>query len=198
MAGLRLLAGPTAEPVTLEEARASVNYDKFDQDDLFALLVSSARERCEQFTGRALGLQTWEYGLDRADAEIELPFPPLAEVVKIEYYTEAAPGVAVVVPPTDYAVDRWSTPGRVFVTMTTWPTLRAVVPEVVTFQAGIDPHAATPASLRQAILELVRDGWIRETNQTGMIPSMAYQLPPRVTDLLYPWVVRYRPTRAVR
>jgi uncharacterized phiE125 gp8 family phage protein len=193
MAGVRLLTGPMGEPVTVEEARAAVNYDKPDQDELFTLLIASARERAEQFTGRAFGLQTWEYGLDRATTTIELPLPPLVGVTKVEYYSEADPGTAVVVPAEDYQVDTWSTPGRVHVDMADWPTLRTVVPVVVTFEAGIDPPEATPASVRQAILELVRDGWIRETNQTGMIPSMANQVPPRVTDLLYPWIVRYRP-----
>jgi uncharacterized phiE125 gp8 family phage protein len=191
MAGVRLITGPTGEPVTVEEARASVNYDKTDQDEFFTLLIASARERAEHFTGRAFGLQTWEYGLDRAAPTIELPLPPLVGVEKIEYYAEADPGTAVVVPEADYQVDTWSTPGKVYVDMTDWPALRSVVPVVVTFQAGT---TVTPESIRQAIVELVRDGWIRETNQLGMIPSMAMQVPPRVTDLLFPWIVYLRPT----
>ena len=192
--GARLVTGPIVEPVTLAQAKAALLYDRDDQDAFLGTLISSARERCEQFTGRAFGVQTWELGTE-ARPVVELPYPPLVSVASVTAYPLEIAAPAVVLPTTAYAVDDFSTPGRVAFDLAAVQAaagaLRAVVPMVIQYTAGTD---TAPSSIQQAVLELVRDGWIRETNQAGLIPAMSMQLPPRVTDLLYPWVVWYPPS----
>jgi uncharacterized phiE125 gp8 family phage protein len=190
----RLVTGPTTEPVTLAQAKAALLYDRDDQDVFLSTLIASARERCEQFTGRAFGVQTWELGTE-ARPLVEVPYPPLVSITSVTAYPLAVAAPAVVLPTTTYTVDDFSTPGRVMFDLAAVQAaagaLRPVVPIVILYEAGTD---TSPYSIQQAVLELVRDGWIRETNQSGLIGSMTTQLPPRVTDLLYPWVVWYPPS----
>lgn len=61
---LYLLTPPTAEPVTVAEAKAALRIDGTEFDALLPGLIASAREVAEQETGRQLVEQTWRAELD--------------------------------------------------------------------------------------------------------------------------------------
>jgi uncharacterized phiE125 gp8 family phage protein len=65
MGALNLVAGPTSEPVTLQEAKSHLRVTTDDDDALIQSHLEAARERVELETGRQLLTATWELWLDR-------------------------------------------------------------------------------------------------------------------------------------
>jgi len=85
---LILIEGPELEPVSLEEAKLHLRVDGTEEDTLISALISTAREFCENFTGRSLALQTFEYisgPFFSSFGIIKLPMPPLVELVFFKY-----------------------------------------------------------------------------------------------------------------
>jgi len=76
------LAPPTAEPVTLAEARQFLRLDQTEEDDLLATLITAARLMIEAGAGRCLIEQRWRVVLDRwpADGAIRLPLSPVMRI----------------------------------------------------------------------------------------------------------------------
>ena len=60
-----LIAVPTAEPVTLAEAKAWLRVDTTDEDATISTLIDSARENVEATTRLRLMAQGWRIVLDR-------------------------------------------------------------------------------------------------------------------------------------
>ena len=81
---LKLKTGPAVEPVTLEEAKLHLRVDSGDDNALITALITTARELAERETHRAFITQTWQMYLDTAEAEIEIPKPPLQSIVSIK------------------------------------------------------------------------------------------------------------------
>lgn len=79
------LTKPTAEPVTLTEAKLHCKIEQSDEDALIESLISAAREWCEAYCNRAIGLQTIELALPAFADPIEVPRPPLRTVDSIRY-----------------------------------------------------------------------------------------------------------------
>ena len=83
-----LIAGPTVEPLDLEEVKKQRRFGNLTTlDTLFDLWISGARQYYEEQTGRQLITATWEYWLDAFPAQtaIELPHPPLQAVLSVKY-----------------------------------------------------------------------------------------------------------------
>src|SRR5262245_51885551 len=118
---LRLISGPTVEPITLTEAKAHLRVDHTADDTLIAMYIAAARTDCEEWTARAFVAQTWELVLDEfPDDEILLPRPPLQSVESIKY--DDADGLEQTLATTEYAVDDASQPGWVVPVTTGWPS----------------------------------------------------------------------------
>ncbi len=84
--GLKLITGPTEEPVSLAEAKAQLREKTTDNDTEITSLIPRARQYVEDFTHRALITQTWELALDAFPAwAICVPKAPLASVTSIQY-----------------------------------------------------------------------------------------------------------------
>lgn len=85
-----LIAGPTIEPVDLDEAKKALRFGSTTEDTLFDTWISGARQDFESQTGRQLLSATWEYWLNGSPCQcrIELPHPPLQSVVSITYDDE--------------------------------------------------------------------------------------------------------------
>jgi len=81
---LRLKTAPAVEPVTLEEAKAHLRVDGGDENALITALIATARMLGERETKRAFITQTWQMYLDKAEAEIEIPKPPLQSIESIK------------------------------------------------------------------------------------------------------------------
>ena len=117
--GLTRLAEPTAEPLTVAEAKKQCNRDNdfTDDDDLFEALIAAARDYAESQTERSLMRQTWYQTLDAFPGPslmgtpsgraysmpghaIVLERPPVLSITKIEYVDMG--GVQQTMPSTDY------------------------------------------------------------------------------------------------
>lgn len=153
---LKMKTAPAAEPVTLEVAKNHLRVDTSDDDTLISSLITTARDLGERETRRAFITQTWQMYLDIATGEIEIPKPPLQQVIDIKVIDDA--GNESVVSSTLYDVD-WSenSPGRVKLKSgCSWPDHRGFASFIIEFKAGYgDAAADVPEALKQGILQLL-------------------------------------------
>lgn len=145
---LIVVTPPSAEPVSLEEAKAHLKVDHTDEDDFITTVITAALEYCEGFQARAYISQTLELTLDQfpSESSFKVPRPPLQSVASITYTD--TDGTAAVMAATDYLVDTRSQPGRVALGYSkSWPsvTLQPVNGVVVRLTAGYaTPFTADP------------------------------------------------------
>lgn len=168
-----LLAPPTLEPVSLEEAKAHLRLAGSDDDDYVSALIVAARLQVETAIRRVLIDQTWRVYRDDwpADGSIDLPIAPVRSIVEIVVYD--ADGEPTTLAPTAWALDVASVPARLRL-LGTGPApgrpLNGIEIDVV---AGYGPSGvAVPQSLRLAIMMLVAR-WFenREGAGFGIVPS---------------------------
>lgn len=188
---LILVTGPTAEPVTLAEAKLHLRVDIDDDDDLIEALVAAAREYVERLCRPQVALisQTWKLVLDATPGDtITLRPYPLQSVSSIKTISDA--GVEATYSSSGYQVDTSSEPGRVRLKSGySWPstTLQALNGFQVTFVAGFgDDPSDVPQQIRQAVLLLIGHWYENREVQivTGAVPaSLAFT----VMALLAPW-----------
>jgi uncharacterized phiE125 gp8 family phage protein len=177
MTAFKLITPPTAEPVTLDDAKAQARVDTNVDDALLTSLVTAARQWCEQYTGRAFITQTWQMWLDTWPVAIEawwdgvrqgpisdldeisfvsLPRPPLVSVNSVTYYDND--DNATVWDASNYFVDTIREPGRLALRLgSVWP-----VPTRITNGIGIEYVAGygsdaddVPEVIKTAIRQLV-------------------------------------------
>jgi uncharacterized phiE125 gp8 family phage protein len=86
MGTLTLVTGPTAEPITLAEARAQCRVDHAIDDAVLAALILDARGWAQGYTRRNFISQTWDYSLHGFPMVIELPVGPVTSITSISYY----------------------------------------------------------------------------------------------------------------
>src|SRR5579871_1194930 len=145
---------PTAEPVSLAEAKAHIRVDITDDDDAITRYIATARRMVERITERQLVTATWlltkdffapiDLLLPRIFGDVvTLPHPPLVEVLSIQYVDTA--GVLQTLASTAYQVDSVNEPARLRpVYGTFWPATRWQLNAVqVTYNAGY----ATPIAV---------------------------------------------------
>ncbi|MFZ5610180.1 MAG: head-tail connector protein [Pseudomonadota bacterium] len=78
-----LLSPPAVEPVSLDEARAYLRLEDETEDALVAMLITTARQTCEGFTGRSLISQTWRYRTQAMTAAITLGHGPVEAILTV-------------------------------------------------------------------------------------------------------------------
>jgi uncharacterized phiE125 gp8 family phage protein len=207
---LKLVTAPANNPLTLDQAKAHLRVDFTDDDLLIAALVDAAVQYCDGpkgFLGRALARQTWDLYLDEFPcrfgsafhrrgnhcygAHIDIPLPPLINVVGV-YYLDGA-GNEIEIDAGAYTVDAVSEPGRVVPVNFSWPTA-AHVPNAVRirFTAGYvtsdsPPADNVPKPIVAAMLMYIGDLYAnRETMLTGQ-RAAAVTLPWASEQLLRPY-----------
>lgn len=154
--GLKLIQGPSQEPITLAQAKlhCRADLDITADDALFtAIIIPAAREAAEHRTGRALVEQKWELVLDAFPAgPLELPMPPLVSVESIKYRDSA--GALQTLDPASYEVQTSALLGLVAPAYgTNWPATRAQLGAVtVAFTAGYGDPDDVPAGLKSWML----------------------------------------------
>jgi uncharacterized phiE125 gp8 family phage protein len=74
-----LLAGPTLEPLSLDEMRVYLRLETSEEDGLVLSLIKAARNAVEQGSRRALMAQKWRLRLPRfpQDKSLRLPISPI-------------------------------------------------------------------------------------------------------------------------
>lgn len=196
--GLSLVTGPTAEPVTLAEAKAHCRVAIADDDGLIAGYILAARNHLEEITGRAFLTQTWDLSLDhdwpwyqdmethRHSRLIQLLKAPVQSVTSITYIDTA--GASQTLASNQYVVDTVSTIGNVYPAYAVeWPQVRCQRAAItVRFVAG---WTVFPDALRQAMLLLI--GHWYENRETVVIGQSPAELPMSVASLIAPYRVYY-------
>lgn len=194
--GLAIVTAPTADPVSLVEAKAQCRVDGTDDDGLLAGLVLAAREAAETFTRRKLFTQTWDYSIDCTwptekingvmRRRICLPLPPLQSVTSIKYYDIA--GVLQTLAADQYRVDPTSYEGRIEPAYgVAWPSVRDQMATIVVRM--VVGHTAVPEPVRQAILLTV--GHLYANRESVVVGTITGEVPQSAQSLLFPYRVFY-------
>lgn len=184
--GWQLLT-PSAEPLTLEDAKSHLRIDLEDDDPGIFRRVRGARSQAEQYMRRGLLTQTWLYGQDVWTDEILLPMAaPLQGVPIVRYYNSA--GVQQTLSTSVYTVDALSEPGRIVkAPLQIWPVLQANRAMAVTVEyiVGWTSVALIPPDILDAIYLLLGDS---EEFREGTVSSNGtlQSLPNGVTAKLAP------------
>lgn len=152
---LSLVTSPAAEPISRVEAKLHLREDGTDQDAKVDRSIAAAREHVEGICGRALVNQIFDLKLPifpDEDAGIDLPYPPLLEVVHVKYVDDAGSEKTLVVN-TDYRVLQETGPrcgkSRIVLPYSeSWPTTRDQEDAVrIRFRAGyVTPFTAVAAT----------------------------------------------------
>lgn len=182
------VAGPTSEPVSLEEAKAHLRVDGNAEDTLIQSLITAARVHVEVSLGVALLTQTWLWILDRwPDGRIaEIPLRPVQAVTGVR--VKDSNGTPVTMPASNYLLDGRGTPARLIASAQAgWPVPGMAANGIeIDLQAGYGAQAAdVPRPIRHAVLLLVAH-WFERREPVEVGDEMV-TLPHMVSDLLQPY-----------
>lgn len=151
---IKIITPPTAEPVTLAEAKAHCRVTGTDEDSLFtSFYIPQARAMAEAELRRPLCSQTFELTLDDfPDIEINLQTASVTSIVSVKYI---ASGVEQTIASTNYGLDNadpyesWLIPAATY----DWPTPDDAANSVrVRFVAGYGTQADVPVGIKQWML----------------------------------------------
>lgn len=177
--GHEIVVQPATEPVTVDELKAFIEFDVSDtsRDALLAILITTARETFELYTGRALVTQEWLLTLDHwpghsedwwdglkqsAISEIRgkpshvyMPRYRLQSVDSVTVYDTGGSAETISVANT-FIVDTQQEPGRlVLKDSKTWPVALQTANAIeIEYTAGYGNAAAVPSSIKHAILAM--------------------------------------------
>lgn len=146
----KVITPPTAEPITLEEAKAHLRVVGSDEDALIRTYIAAARGALEQRTNRRLMAQTIEFAIPglRPFVVPTAPFIALGEVAYID-----ATGAPQVLDPTTLYVDTYTEPAAgVLAWGQTWPEYQAGSVATVRAVVGYPSAEAVPAELKAWML----------------------------------------------
>lgn len=168
---LSLVAGPTVEPITVEDVKDQIRITTDEEKDLLERLIVAAREYAEAFTERALMTQMWDLWLDRFPVEpwIVVPRAPLMSVDS--FAVRQVDGSQVEWDRVNWRVEAPFGPvaqrGRIIKAPgVAWPVVTGEPGSIaIRFMAGYGdfPHDV-PAAIKVAMLEFVADGWQQRGN----------------------------------
>ena len=193
--GLKLLVGPTQEPIQPSDMLAHSRILAWDADNgLIQTYITAAREYVEtklhrqlltaqylltldQFPGRQVDdyrPPTWRYGI------IRMPLPPLQSVQSVQYVDpgqSTQPYQFTTLDPSLYQVSLNTEPGRVApAAFQVWPATNPLVMEAIniTFTCGWTAPSLIPARIIHAIKMLVAHMY---DNREPVVENAASKLP---------------------
>lgn len=174
MFGLSLVTAPTAEPLSLSEAKRHLRVAEAigADDEYIDALIVAARLYVEEYTSRQLCTATWDLVLDEFPCEgdvILIPKAPLVSVTSITYLA-ATTGTLTTWTGSYYRVQNTTAPGRIGLAYgQTWPLTYGVIGQVtVRFVAGYGAASAVPKTLKQAMLLLIGH-WYTNREEVGKV-----------------------------
>jgi uncharacterized phiE125 gp8 family phage protein len=212
---LRMMVGPSVEPISLPMAKAHLRVDYVEEDLLIEALIGAAREYAENYCNRAFYNQTWQLTLDAFPSvssfssippsgletwlttgpffdafAIKLPIGYVDSITSITYFD----GTSIqTLPPAAYATDLNSTPARIMtVTGKSWPYPAIYTPGTVkvtyvaaSYGDGVELDTC-PMSIKQALLLLIGHYY---TNRESVSSGTMTKVPQGVESLLNPYKI---------
>lgn len=156
-----LIEGPQVEPVDLDEFKRHIRFTPTSEDTLIDTYIAMARQYFEMETGRQLIAATWELRLEGFPVGdvIELPRPPLLEIVSISYPSSDGSPDSETVDTDSYTVTAPTGPyarrARVK-PVSSWPSVTNGLDAVkIRFRAGYGEQPGdVPALVRGALMFL--------------------------------------------
>lgn len=183
-----LVTAPTAEPVSLTEAKLHLKVEHVADDTLITSLIEAARHQIEAVTGRAIMTQTLDLRLDRFPrGEIRLVKPPVSAIALFTYVD--TDGTTRTMASADYRADLPSgplaQPGRIEpVYGGAWPSTRDVSNAVrVQLTCGYGSAALVPAPLKAAMFLLIGH-WYETREAVNVNAGVTVQVVPLAVDAL--------------
>ena len=174
------------EPLDIEYVKAHLNAlpNDSDEDDLIIEpLITSAREYCENITGRAFIPQTIRAYPDVSEQVILLPRPPITKIDSITLYHDGNTSETLSAD-SDYSCDP---DNGLLVFHVNLSGLRDFNPIVVEYEAG---YAKLPQLLQEAMRLLIGHWYAnRESVQTGS--TTAVELPQTTLAILRQYKQRW-------
>lgn len=141
---LTLVAAPTGEPITIDEAIAHLRIPEEEDEDLILGLIAAVRQYFEDHDDRRLCTQAWKLTMDSFPCwEFEIPMRPVQSITSIKY--RDIDGVLQTLDPSNYAADLSSFTARVTPSYgNSWPSTRHQMNAVeVEFIAGYGDAVST-------------------------------------------------------
>mgnify|MGYP001566079699 CR=1 FL=1 len=182
---LKLITGPSSEPITAAQVRlySRINYDA--EESLIAMWITAARREAENYLRRSLLTQTWMMGLDEwPQRPLDILRPPLQSVSFVNYY--AYTNEMFSYPLANLIVDNSSASGRIslgFAKLWPFTILRPIDSIQIQYTAGYGATAAfIPANIIDAMLLFCAYRYENRTAEGGEMPRHFYDLldPDRV------------------
>ena len=141
---------PTAEPISLAQAKRQLRVDGTDDDTFIAGLITAARSYVENYCSSQLVVATYQQKLDKFPCgdTISLNYPPLIDVTSITYVDSN--GTTQTLATTVYSVLTTEKPGKIKLKYgQSWPSIRSQPDAVtITFRAGYArPFTASGATM---------------------------------------------------
>lgn len=152
-----LVAAPAAEPLTTAEAKEHCRVTSSSDDTYIARLVSAARRRCEQETGRRLITQTWDLKLSEFPNGdlLELQLSPVQSITSVKYYDGV--GTQRTWASAEYELLAGSVPRLALLPSYSWPAVQIgrAMPIEIRLVCGYGNAAAVPEDLKQWMLVMI-------------------------------------------
>ena len=182
----------TIEPVSLAEAKAWLNIDYDDQNDVITSIIKAARLKIEKRCGISIAMKQYAAKISHFADQIELPNPPVISVDSIKYLDED--DVEQTVDPAEYEFVQDDYVPYVF-PLDEWPDDVKDRPDAVriTFTTGIDiedsPPDEVPEDLKQAMRWLI--GHMYENREEVFLASrtLMVETPDTVEAIIAPYIV---------
>jgi uncharacterized phiE125 gp8 family phage protein len=178
---ISIITAATSEPLSLTDVKEFLRVDHADDDVTLAIMISAARELCEQYTRQILMTTTIEEFYDTfpdytpADKDIiYLSRGPVQSVSSVKYVDDA--GDEITIASNKYRTDLISQPSRIISEdgwFSTKDTTNAVIVEYV---VGFSSASDVPAPLRQGILLVVADMYENRMDSVKRLPTASEYL----------------------
>lgn len=167
--------------ISLSNLKNYLRVDGADDDTTLGFLLTSARQACEEYTGRLFGSGTVTYYLD---SFVDSPFPagPVTAISSVQYYD--IDNVLQTLSTARWYADLVGTPQRIAFDAPPAVYLDRYNQVIINATAG---HSTVPGPILQAIRILA--GHFYENRQAVLVGTISSELPIGVHALLAPYRV---------
>lgn len=202
MAGIRVTTAPSVEPLALSDVKSYLRISGSSEDTLLNLMITTVREFCEDFTGRALITQTLTMSLDgtrdvndplwegtRVGPDVRffkdyitLGRPRVQSITSVKTFSDD--DVATTLSTSKYYVDIQREPARIVLREgENWPTALRVANaiEVVYVSGYGDAATDVPAPLRLGMMQHLAYLYDQRGDMKDYLQSRS--MPPAVQNL---------------